>query len=64
MLLSQQEMTMFKREAEYTAPEVLTEEQLEIVSGGVDAMGNQPTCPPLPPILHTGPIVVPQGPIK
>jgi hypothetical protein len=40
---------MFKREAEQTAPEALTDEQLELVSGGdltPDAGGNIPTCPP------------------
>jgi hypothetical protein len=55
---------MFKHEAEYNAPEVLTEEQLETVSGGVDALGNMPICPPPRPVLHTGPITTPQGPIK
>jgi hypothetical protein len=34
MPLSQQEKTMLKRKSENTAPEVLTEEQLELVSGG------------------------------
>jgi len=47
MLLSQQEMTMSKQETEYTAPEVLTDKELELVSGGeVDVDGNIPICPP------------------
>jgi hypothetical protein len=40
---------MLKRKSENTAPEVLTDEQLELVSGGgltPDAGGNIPTCPP------------------
>jgi hypothetical protein len=39
---------MLNRESENTAPEVLTEEQLELVAGGVtvDAGGNIPICPP------------------
>jgi len=47
-LLSKQEMTMFKRETLDTASDVLTDDQLELVSGGVtpDAGGNIPTCPP------------------
>jgi len=57
MPLSQQENTMLKRKSENTAPEVLTEEQLELVVGGVsqDAGGNIPTCPPWPPhpLAHT-----------
>jgi hypothetical protein len=55
MQLSQQEITMFKHATNDTAPAVLTEEQLEFVSGGVhpDATGNIPTCPALPPI-HGG----------
>ena len=48
MLLSQQEMNMFKQEADYAAAEILSDEQLNLVSGGIDAMGNIPTCPPLP----------------
>jgi hypothetical protein len=42
---------MLKRKSENTAPEVLTDEQLELVSGGVtpDAGGNIPTCPPWVP---------------
>jgi len=57
---------MLKREVENTAPEALTDEQLEIVVGGVtpDAGGNIPTCPPwfpgLPGHPH-GPIVVTKG---
>ena len=37
-----------------TTHDVLTDEQLEFVSGGVtvDATGNIPTCPPLPPTLQ------------
>jgi len=49
MPLSQQETTMLKHDSENTAPEVLTDEQLELVSGGdltPDAGGNIPTCPP------------------
>ena len=63
MLLSQQEMMMLKREAENTAPEALTDEQLEIVVGGVtpDAGGNIPTCPPWFPGHPHGPIVVTKG---
>jgi hypothetical protein len=34
MLLSKQEMTMLNRESENTASETLTEEQLELASGG------------------------------
>src|SRR5271170_220876 len=40
---------MFKHETEHTAAEALTDEQLELVSGGdltPDAGGNIPTCPP------------------
>jgi hypothetical protein len=38
---------MFKHEAEYKAPEVLSDEQLVLVSGGVTPNGNRniPTCP-------------------
>jgi hypothetical protein len=50
-------MTMFKLAADYTASAVLTEEQLELISGGIDAMGNIPTCPPLPPV-HGGAVSV------
>jgi hypothetical protein len=46
MPLAQQEMTMFKKEDENTAPEVLTDEQLELVSGGDIIDGNIPICPP------------------
>ena len=47
MLLSRQEMKMLKRETvDDAAREVLTEEQLELVSGGDDGMGNIPICPP------------------
>jgi len=48
VLLSKQEMTMFKHEAEYNAPEVLSDEQLVLVSGGAtpDGNGNIPICPP------------------
>ena len=54
---------MVKREAEDTAPEALTDEQLEIVVGGVtpDAGGNIPTCPPWFPGHPHGPIVVTKG---
>jgi hypothetical protein len=56
MQLAQQEMTMFKHATDYTAPVALTDEQLELVAGGVtpDATGNIPTCPPLPTIIHFG----------
>lgn len=56
MQLSQQEMTMFKHMTDYTAPVELSNEQLELVSGGVtpDATGNIPTCPSLPTIIHFG----------
>ena len=59
-------MTMFTHMAEYTAPEVLTEQELELISGGVtpDANGNLPTCPSIPPWFHGGPISEPQGAIK
>lgn len=47
MPLSQQEMTMLKRETvNDAARDVLTEEQLELVSGGDDGTGNIPICPP------------------
>jgi hypothetical protein len=52
MQLCQQEvlqMTMSKRETLDTASDVLTDDQLELVSGGgvtPDAGGNIPTCPP------------------
>jgi hypothetical protein len=49
MLRTQQEMTMFTRETPATAADVLTDDQLELVSGGdltVDAGGNIPICPP------------------
>ena len=39
---------MLDRDSENTAPQVLTEEQLERVAGGVtvDPGGNVPICPP------------------
>jgi hypothetical protein len=46
MLRAQQETTMSKHEIEITTSEVLTDDQLELVVGGVDAMGNIPICPP------------------
>jgi len=51
VLLSKQEMTMFTHEAEYNAPEVLSDEQLVLVSGGAtpDGNGNIPFCPPRHP---------------
>lgn len=49
---------MFKKEDEYTAPEVLTDEPLELVSGGNDPLGVA-TVGAL--ILH-GPISGPIGP--
>jgi len=58
---------MFKHVTDDTAPEVLTEAQLALVSGGVtavDGTGNMPICPPLPPVFHGVPFPVPQGPIK
>jgi hypothetical protein len=39
-------MTMFDREIQENAHEVLTDEQLELVAGGDDGMGNIPICPP------------------
>ena len=42
---------MFEREFEDCTPEVLTDDQLEIVAGGdllPDAGGNIPICPPWP----------------
>jgi hypothetical protein len=49
---------MLKREVENSAPEVLTDDELELVSGGdivPDAGGNIPICPPWWP-GHHGPI--------
>ena len=42
--------------------ETLTDDQLELVAGGIDGMGNIPTCPNLPPV-H-GPVSgsLPRGP--
>jgi len=41
---------MLKHEiANQAAQNVLTEEQLELVSGGDDGTGNIPICPPWPP---------------
>jgi hypothetical protein len=54
MRLSQQEMTMFKQAVDFTASAALTEDELELVSGGVDAMGNMPICPPPRPVIHFG----------
>jgi hypothetical protein len=71
MPLSQQEITMLlqtydQHAADYTAAVVLTDEQLALVAGDLDAMGNMPTCPPLPTLFHPnlggGPVY--QGPIK
>jgi hypothetical protein len=62
-LCSQQEMTMLKREVENNPPEVLTDDELELVSGGdivPDAGGNIPICPPWWP-GHPGPIPVSRG---
>lgn len=59
MLLTQQEMRMFKRKTLDTASDVLTEDQLELVSGGdltPDAGGNIPICPPWFPGHPHGPI--------
>jgi len=58
---------MLKHAAEYATPEVLTEEELELISGGVTAVdgnGNLPTCPQIEPIFQGVPILEPQGPIK
>ena len=54
MQLSQQEMTMLKQAADFTASAALSDEQLELVSGGmvVDAGGNMPICPPPRTIVH------------
>lgn len=43
-----QEITMFKHESEFDAPEVLSDAQLDLVSGGAtpDGNGNIPICPP------------------
>ena len=52
MLLHQQEMTMLKHEiVKDAAPEVLTEEQFELISGGLvdNGTGNIPICPPWSP---------------
>jgi hypothetical protein len=46
-----QEIAMFEREFEDCTPEVLTDDELEIVAGGdllPDAGGNIPICPPWP----------------
>jgi hypothetical protein len=58
---------MSKTKTKDTAAELLTEEQLKTVSGGVTAVdrgGNLPTCPAPRPILHTGSLSGPEGPIK
>ena len=54
---------MFNIEAEYNAAEVVTEEHLEFVSGGVivDATGNMKTCPP--PFVNYPPPHNPNAPI-
>jgi hypothetical protein len=52
MQLAQQEMTMFKHATDYTAAVVLTDAQLELISGGFNE--NIPTCPELPTIIHSG----------
>jgi hypothetical protein len=72
MPLSEQEMTMFnfksndQHAVDHDAAAVLTDTQLELVAGGLDAMGNMPTCPPLPTLFRPsqggGPVY--QGPIK
>jgi hypothetical protein len=47
---------MFKHAADYTAPVVLTEEQLELISGGYGCFGPEPTptVTPIPTIVHSG----------
>jgi hypothetical protein len=44
---------MFKHEIETTAPETLTDDQLELIAGGIiiDGMGNICTCPNFPPVV-------------
>ena len=48
---------MFKKENDYTAPEVLTDEQLELVSGGdAGSLGAATVIhPPIGPIGPIGP---------
>jgi hypothetical protein len=49
---------MINLETEHTAAEALTDEQLELVAGGDDGMGNIPICPPWFP-GHPGPVPYP-----
>jgi hypothetical protein len=45
---------MFNQQTDYAAAEVLTDEQLELVAGGDDGMGNIPICPPWGFPFHPG----------
>jgi hypothetical protein len=66
MLRAQQETTMFKHETLNAASDLLTDDQLEVVSGGGILDGNIPICPPAHPVLplHPGVTFPVTNPIK
>jgi hypothetical protein len=66
MLRAQQETTMFKHETLNSASDLLTDDQLEVVSGGDIVDGNIPICPPIHPVLpsHPGVTFPVTNPIK